>query len=129
MLPMVYEGAYSFLKSDYFSGTGSMPCPISNDSYGNVIDKLWHSADWKKLVFGVKTVAIYNVNSFMFQLLATGILCFEWTNATTGVVLVLAKNDEGVFKYQLLSNWHGFSFRTKEWGGASIAFASLKAVT
>ena len=50
-------------------------------------------------------------------------------NATTGVVLVLAKNDEGVFKYQSLSNWHGFSFRTKEWGGASIAFASLNAVT
>ena len=104
MLSIMYEGAYLCLKSDYFSATGSMSYPISNDNYNDVIDKLWDSGDWMKLVFGVKKVAIYIMNPFMFQLLATGILCFEWTNATTGVVLVLAKNNEGVFKYQSLSN-------------------------
>jgi len=72
-----------------------MPYPISNDGYDDVIDKLWDSADWKKLVFGVKKVARYNVNSFIFQLLATGILCFEWTTQQLGLYWCLLKTMRG----------------------------------
>jgi len=66
MLPIVYEGVYSFLKCDYFSGTGSMPYPISDNSYNNTIERIWDSADWIKGVFGMKEVARYNVNSLFF---------------------------------------------------------------
>jgi len=128
MLPIVFEGAYSFLQNDYFSDSSSMPHPISNDGYDAAIDKIWDSASWRKSVFGVKTIARYNVHAFFFQLLATGILTFEWTNAMTGVglVLVLDKDNAGKFIYHTLANWYGFNFRSKRWGGTPITFTLLK---
>ena len=126
MLPIVYEGAYAFLQSNYFSDAGFMPYPISHGEYDAAIDNLWDSADWRKSVFGVKKVTRYNINSFFFQLLATGILRFEWTNATMGIVLVVVKDTAGKFKYHTLSYWYGFKFRSKTWGGNPVAFSSLK---
>ena len=80
LLPIVYEGAVEFLESEYFAGLDFMPYSVTHDEPEAVTDRLWNSGDFKKNIFGKKSVTKYNVNAFFFQLVATGILIFEWTD-------------------------------------------------
>ena len=113
MLPIVYEGALAFLESEYFSARETMPYRITYDAYDDMTNKLWESADWRKNVFGVKTVTKYNVNAFFFQLIGTRILSFEWTNASTGLVCVFGTDVNNQFLYKQPHSWKGFTFRAK----------------
>ena len=111
MLPIVYSGAIEFLDSDYFSGSHTMPYVITLDDGGKITNKLWDSLDWRKKVFGVKTVEKYNVNCFFFQLIAAGLLTFQWTNAKGEVLCVFGKDNKDRIKYKFIHNWKGFTFR------------------
>ena len=92
MLHIVYDGALT-LESEYFSAKETMPYCINHDAYNDMPNKLWESADWRKSVFGIKTVTKYNINAFFFQLIDTKILSFEWTNGTAGLVCVFGTDD------------------------------------
>jgi len=50
---------------------------------------LWDSPDWRKDVFGKKSVSKYNVNSFFFQLIVKKILIYQCVG-TEGVECALA---------------------------------------
>ena len=77
MLPITYEGAIAFLDSEYFSAKECMPYAVTHEEKELITNKLWESADWKKRVFGLKNVSKYNINSFFFQLVGTGIITFK----------------------------------------------------
>ena len=51
-------------------------------------------ADYRKMLFGVKTVSICCVNAFFFQLVASKICAFEMDKKSE-VTIVLAKDDNG----------------------------------
>ena len=105
MFPVIYEGALTFLESECFSARETMPYRINHDAYDDMPNKLWESADWRKLVFRVKTVTEYNINAFFFQLIGTKILLFKRTNVTTGLVCVFDTNDDEKLMYKLPCNW------------------------
>ena len=89
MLPIIYKGAVEFLDSDYFSGQDFMPYTITHDDKESMPNRLRESADYRKKICGFENVAKYNVNAFFFQLVATGILTFNWINANKNVVCVI----------------------------------------
>ena len=72
MLPILHEGAVSFLSSSYF--LDQMPYEITPNNYEGLVDILWKLPDWVKAIFGKKTVAKYSIHSFFFQLIATKII-------------------------------------------------------
>ena len=51
------------------------------------------------MVFGVKTVNKYNVDAFLFQLVAFKILTFE-KNKKSEVSCVLVRNNTGGYQYR-----------------------------
>jgi len=62
------------------------------------------------------------VNAF-FQLVATGILTFEWTNTESKVVVcTLGTDDNEIFKYKNAIFWKGFNFRNAKRGGGSVSY-------
>ena len=97
------------------------------DNADNIPRILGNSPDHKKTVFGVKTVPAYAVNAFFFQLVATGILTFEWTNNKKNIGCVLSKDADGKYKYKKLSVWNGFEFQAQGHGGKEVSFESLAA--
>ena len=100
MLPIIYEGAVDFLDSEYFSGQDFMPYTITQNDKERIPNRLWESADYKKKIFGFTNVAKYNANAFFFQLVATGILTFNWVNANKTVIYRFGKNINNVIKYK-----------------------------
>ena len=86
---------------------------------------MWESADYKKKNFGFKNVAKYNFNAFFFQLVATGILTFNWINANKNVVCVFGKDDNNMIKYKVASYWKGICFRKAGHSGGRIDYASV----
>ena len=125
LLPIVYEGAVEFLQSEYFSGVNFMPYSVTHEEPESVTDRLWNSGDYKKKIFGKKSVTKYNVNAFFFQLVATGILTFEWNNTETKVVCTLGTDDNEIFKYKNTIFWKGFNFRTAKRDGASVSYSHI----
>ena len=125
MLLIGYEGALSFLDSKYFSTRETMQYCITHDAYNDMRNKLWDSADWRKSVFGVKTITKYNINAFLFQLIGTWILSFEWTNATTGLICMFRTDDDGKLIYKQPCHWKGFKFISNGWDGRPIPISSI----
>ena len=109
MLPVVKSGAIDFLASSYFSD--GIPYVIGYENAESVPDKLWNDKDWRAKVFGKKTVKKYNIHAFMFQLIAAGILGFEWSNNTKEVKCVLLRDVNDRFVYLSEDAWEGFEFR------------------
>ena len=81
--------------------------------------------DWRKDVFGKKTVHQYNVRSFFFQLVATKILSFEWTHNATEVNYVITKDGNGVVTFKDVRSWNGFEFRSAAFGARKIPHANI----
>ena len=117
--------ASDFLKSEYFPGVGGMPYTITYDNDEVIPNKLWESGDWKKSVFGVKIISKFNVNAFLFQLVASGILTFEWSNANRTLMCLLGTDKNNKYTYALHKYWKGFTFRSKEWGRKAITYSEL----
>ena len=111
----MYEGTIEFLGSSHFGKT-LRDKTISYDEPDAIIDSLWDSDDWRKKVFGKKTVAKYNVTAFFFQLIATRILGFEKQDSTDSVYCVLSRDENDKYKYQKRRYWKGFQFRRKVGG-------------
>ena len=124
ILPIVYEGTRDFCGSSHFA-----KCLRENKlSYDNpevITNSLWESEDWRKSVFGKKTVAKYNVFSFFFQLTATGILTFETSKETKGLYCVLGRDSNDKMKYKHSKYWKGFTFRSRRHGAATIRWEDL----
>ena len=125
MLPVVHAGAVDFLDSDHFSGRGMMPYVITHESANTMTNKLWESSDWRKRVFGLKKVTKFNVNCFFFQLIALGLLEFQWASRKREVICVLGTDDNNRIKYKFVQNWKGFSFRSNNNRGRSIPHSEL----
>ena len=123
MLPIVHEGAVRFLDSFHFSE--NLPFALTRDNAEEFVDLLWLSPDWRRDVFGVKTVQKYNVHSFFFQLIATNILSFQWSNVKREVVCVLTRGSGKKYRFQEVPAWEGFHFRSSRHGAAKVSFTSL----
>ena len=77
MLPIIVTGAMEILSSDAFCRGLEKANPITFDNAAKLPKLLTKHADHRRLVFGVKTVAVYSIHSFLFQLVATKTLGFQ----------------------------------------------------
>ena len=82
-------------------------------------------ADWRKDVFGKKTVHQYNVRSLSFQLVVTKILSFEWKHNATEVKFFITKDGNGVVTFKDVRSWNGFEFRSAAFGARKIPYANI----
>ena len=82
--------------------------PLTFDNCHEITQILTENADHRKMIFGVKTVPAYSVNSFFFQLVTTKILTFKWTNNKTSLCCSLAKDEIDHYKFKILCSWNGF---------------------
>lgn len=127
MCPIVHSGAVSFLSSYAFRSSLASVSPITFDNTDKIPRMLTKNSDHRKMVFGVKQAPAYFANTFLFQLVATGILTFEWTDDSKKVCCVVSKNADGKYKYKNKVTWNGFEFREAEHGGRLVSFKSIKA--
>ena len=70
---MVFKGAVEFLSSDYFYGKHAMPYSVTLDESESIPNKPRESGDWRKKVFGIKSVQKYNTHSCFLQLIGSGL--------------------------------------------------------
>ena len=85
---------------------------------------LWGSNDLKRDIFGPGKVYQYNVFSFFFQLIATGILVIDY-EGNDGVRFLLACAEDGTRLFEQVSSWEGFEFRTSGRGRTLVSFSDL----
>ena len=122
--PIVYEGAIAFLKSSYLNDNiRSMTITFANPNALTSI--LWDSGDWRKQVFGKKSVQRYNVNSFFAQLVAKRIITFQWDQKDNEISPVLGRADNDEFIYNNIASWEGFTFRSSARGGGTIDYFDI----
>jgi hypothetical protein len=67
--------------------------PITFENSSDLTKTLTESSGHQKMVFDVKNVKAYNINSFFFQRVATNILTFAWQNNNKSLCFALAKDD------------------------------------
>ena len=125
MLPIVVTGAMEFLSSDAFRRGLEQANPITFANAATLPKLLTENADHRKLVFGVKTIAVYSIHSFLFQLVATKILGFQWQNNCKELAYELTKDKLGNYTYKDIRSWNGFEFCSRQ----SNALASYKSLT
>ena len=113
-----------FLSSDAFRRGTENANPITFSNATDMTKLLSENADHRKLVFGVKTVPVYSINAFFFQLVATGILDFVWQNNGKELCYVLSKNQHDQYNYKDIRCWSGFEFRLAQSTGRLLSFAS-----
>ena len=123
ILPIVFTGAKDFLASSHFAKF--LAKPLSYDEPDHVCDSLWGNEDWRKQVFGKKTVAKYNVHAFFFQLTALRLINFVTVRKSTDVLCVLGRGADDKLLYKKKKNWKGLQFRSKRHGGARVAWEQL----
>ena len=126
ILPIVHHKAKEFLSCKIL-GDNYRNNELTFDNMNKVPNILWGSPDWKKHIFGKETVCQYNVFSFLFQLLATGILSIDY-EGSNGVRFLLTGEDDGNFCTKV-PVWKGFEFRTSSKGNNSVTFADLMSVS
>ena len=126
MLPVVPEGALKFLRSAHLDDC--MRHPVSVANCGELVGALSkeRNGDWKPAVFGIKTVQVYNIVAFYFQLLASKLLGFEWSNVRKEVHYVLLKDDQSKFNYNTMAHWSGFEFREARHFAKTQSYAEMK---
>ena len=73
MLPGIPSGAIAFLSTDVFRWGMNKANSITFDTVSDLPKLLAENTDHRKLVFGVKTVPMYSINFYFFQLMVTGI--------------------------------------------------------
>ena len=123
MLPVVFDGASDFLGSSHFEE--GLKNDVTYKDCEFLPDLIWNSDDWRKRVFGVKSIAKKNVYSFFFQLLATNLIEFQWRDNKKRLVCVLSRDDRDKMRYKKAENWVGFEFRSKRHGGAAVSLESI----
>ena len=128
ILPVVPGGVLHFLGSDHFKTClqGSSPICVANAD--EIIGSLSKdcNADWRKMVFGIKSVKVSGIRAFFFQLFGSKILGFEWANKTKEVHYVLHKDDKDNYNYKKQSFWSGFEFREARHGANVKSYFELK---
>ena len=98
---------------------------VSFETANDLPSVLWDSPDWRKSVFGIKSVQRYNVHSFFLQLVAKRIISFQWENSQSQVSIVLNRDDNDNFVYDNIASWEGFTFRSAERGGAPLEYIDI----
>ena len=71
MLPIAVRGTICFLSTDAFHIAIEKMNPITFENCSELTKILTESFDHRKMVFDIKIVLAYSVNSFFFQLIAT----------------------------------------------------------
>ena len=104
MLPIVYEGAVLSLATEYFKVELAKSSPIDFSKVEALPAILSKSADLRKMVFGIKTASGYNIHVFFFQLVASKILEFEWTNNQKEIICGLSRDTNGAYAYEDISS-------------------------
>jgi hypothetical protein len=105
--PIIYNGAIDFLNSRRVAD--ALPFELTHDNGWELLDLM--DKDWLLRVFGKTTINKYCVASFWFQLIASGIVTFEW-KGKQNVVCVLARDSNDEFIFGNVLRWEGFLFRS-----------------
>ena len=121
ILPIIHEGAVSFLDSSYFDD--QLAFEMSNDNADGLVDILWTSPDWRKRIFGKKGVDKANCAAFFFQLVACGIIEFQWEGDSVVATVARDENDDKL--YQNVLSWEGFMFRSTLQRSNTVTFVDL----
>ena len=87
-------------------------------------DTLLNDKDWRKRVFGRKTIQSCNVAAFFLQLVANGIMPFAIEKKEPKVVLM--RDEKGDYCYESILNWEGFTFRHRPRGSTHSFEESLR---
>ena len=124
LLPVVYNGAMTFLGSDHLRIGLLDKLPMTRDNSNNITETLLVYPDFRRMGFGLKTIQKYNIDSFFFQLVASNIILFEKNNKRE-VLCMLAKNSKGNHTYKELRYWSGFGFRSARQVWASVSYDTL----
>ena len=71
MLPIIVTDAMEFLSRYAFRRGLKKANPITFDNAAKLPKLLTENDDHRRLVFGVKTVTVFSIHSFLFQRVAT----------------------------------------------------------
>ena len=74
---MVYNDTLAFLGTDHFCLGLRDGNTLSFDNSDWLTELPTNNQDYHKMVFGIKTVALYNTAFFFFQLVGSKILLFQ----------------------------------------------------
>ena len=107
-LPVIREGAITFLRSRRFSD--AYPFPMAAESCNAMLETLSKCKDSLVKVFGKTTVPRYQVAGFFLSLIGSRILVFEWSGS--GVTCIISRDSDGICYFELPIAWKGFTFRT-----------------
>ena len=108
-LPIIREGAISFLRSRRFSDV--FPYAVSADCCNTLLETLSKCKDSLVKVFGKATVPRYQVAGFFLSLIGAQIIIFEWSGS--GVNCIIAHSDDNTSYFEQAIAWKGFTFRTR----------------
>ena len=100
------QGGYSLSEEQF---TDNMSVILSHNEPGMLVDTLRNDKDWRKCVFGRKSVDNRQVAAFFLQLIANEILAFRLVSKQPKIVLARDPQDEYV--YESVVKWEGFDFR------------------
>ena len=98
--------------------------PITFDNTNHLIGLLRNHPDYRKMVFGVKTVSNYNMNSFYSQLVASNIIIF-YKGKKNKIECVLMKDSNNKHLNKDIKSWSGFGVCTACAGGATVPYHFL----
>ena len=128
MLPVNAQGVITFLGSDHFNDCIRGCSPVSVQNADELIGSLSgdRNSDWRLQVFALKTVPVYCIRAFFFQLLGAKMLGFEWSNNTKSINYVLLKSESGIYNYNTMSFWSAFEFRSQRHGAKGRSYSALK---
>jgi superfamily II DNA helicase RecQ len=108
-LPVVQDGAISFLKSRRF--LDAFDFGVTVDSCDGLLETLYKCKDSLVKVFGKATVAKYQVAGFFLSLIGSKILIFEWQGS--GVNCVIARDSDDNCYFENPIAWAGFTTRKR----------------
>ena len=108
-LPIIRDGAISFLKSRRFADT--FPFEVTMDSCDILLETLTKCKDSLLQVFGKSSVTKYQVAGFFLSLIGSRNLIFEWKGSS--INCVIARDDDGNSIFENPTAWAGFTFRIR----------------
>ena len=131
ILPVVAEGVLKFLGSDHFKDYIRESNPVTNANADSILESLSkdRNSEWRKDVFGLKSVKVYNIRAFFFQLVGSKMLGFEWSNNAKNINYVLHKDEGDIYQYKKMTSWSGFGFREARHGAKAKTYDELKDTT
>ena len=121
-LPIIFSGAFAFLKSACFGAV--LGVDINVDNCDTFVNTLASDANWCRRIFGLKKTTTYNATAFFLQLLSLRLLEFKTRDNKT-MICECTQSSNGNYRYEDPLLWKVMAFRTAKRGGALIAFEEV----